>query len=138
MVLLLDRQKTGWVEFPGGRLQPGETPEAAIHRKVKEELSGAVKITGKLGEAEGEEGGKPIKYEWYSATIPAGQRFKPKDPKQLMGFFFVPVSELSGRANASPAVRQLVREIAAGRIRPLSEAAAGRAVELGLPVPGKK
>lgn len=42
----------GW-EFPGGKVEPGEDPGAAIVREVAEELGCAVEVTGHLaGEAE--------------------------------------------------------------------------------------
>lgn len=34
--------KDGW-EFPGGKMQPGETPEEAIIREIKEELHVTIK-----------------------------------------------------------------------------------------------
>jgi 8-oxo-dGTP diphosphatase len=37
----------GW-EFPGGKVEPGESPEAAIVREVAEELGCGIEVTGHL------------------------------------------------------------------------------------------
>lgn len=42
----------GFWEFPGGKAQPGETPEAAAVRECLEETGMAVTITGLLEEVE--------------------------------------------------------------------------------------
>lgn len=39
--------KDGW-EFPGGKVEPGEKPEDAIVREIKEELGADIKVTGFL------------------------------------------------------------------------------------------
>lgn len=43
--------KGGW-EFPGGKIEPGETPEQAIAREIQEELAATIEVKEKIGTVE--------------------------------------------------------------------------------------
>lgn len=59
-------------EFPGGKIEPGESPEAALEREIEEELGLTIHVGHALGKAEVMAGERRVVLEIYAASILAG------------------------------------------------------------------
>lgn len=59
-------------ELPGGKLEPGETPEQTAIRELKEELDVDIKPLDYLGFREFEDGDRTLKYHWFKCEVEHG------------------------------------------------------------------
>lgn len=59
-------------EFPGGKVEAGESPEAALSREIAEELGVAVQVHELLGTGTAMAGTKRITLDVYAASVLSG------------------------------------------------------------------
>ncbi len=117
-VLLIHRNtdKYSHWEVPGGKVDEGETADEAAVRELREELGVEVDIKEPLGVAEFVDGGTPMHYSWFAATILEGQ---PQIREQHLhdDFRYINIYEPDESLNFSMAAQGLIRQIAEGHVQ---------------------
>ena len=63
----------GQWEFPGGKLEPGETERQCVARELKEELSLTVRVDGKMDTVRHRYGDRLFEITFYRADITGGE-----------------------------------------------------------------
>lgn len=98
----------GLDEFPGGKVEAGESPESAAARECLEESGIAVRIDGLLDQAGGAATHGPLEILFFAASA-LDDREEP-----LVPFAWIPITELAGRRFPSANAR-VVGLLAQGR-----------------------
>ena len=105
------RHMAGLWEFPGGKIKPGETPEAALRREIDEELGLDIDAVKPVTFAVHEEDGVRILLLFFSAAIRKGVPMA----REGQEIAWVPASELTSY-DTPPADAAIIERLARGDV----------------------
>jgi mutator protein MutT len=94
---LKDAHLGGLWEFPGGKVEAGESFEAALQREIEEELGVQIVVGGEFFTTEHDYPNKSVRLHFFGCTLVEGQPqslgvsdFQWVDPQELPNFEFPP------------------------------------------------
>ncbi len=114
-LLLIWKKKHNHYEFPGGKVESGETLEQTALRETREEIGCDVKIIKYLGYTEFHIDDRDFRSHKYLAQIPKGQVPRIMEPELFRDIFWLPMMQYK-EYSIAPNVKEFCKDYIDGKL----------------------